>query len=242
MASSVSASTSERHGIRRSFYVWIAIAAAAIVFIGFARTYYLKSLFDTPGLTWLVHLHGLSLTLWFGLFFLQSYLIASHHTALHRRLGVFGGVLAALIVIIGVTALIHLVKTPQANPEDHVFLLQLLGADLFIFLLFSGFVGSAILMRRHGDVHKRLMLLGSLSLLWPPMSRIPIDFISQNFLVSLVLTDFCVIACVILDAVRNRRVHPVLAWGAALNILSLHLVNLAAGTETWLLIADRLVS
>ncbi len=242
MSPSASASISERHCIRRSFYVWIAIAAAVIVFIGFARTYYLKSLFDTPALTWLVHLHGLALTLWFGLFVLQSFLIASHHTVLHRRLGVFGGVLAVLIVIIGVTTLIHLVKTPQTNPEDHVFLLQLLGADLFIFLLFAGFVGSAILMRRHGDAHKRLMLLGTLSLLWPPMSRIPIDYISQNFLASLVLTDLCVIACVVLDAVRSRRVHPVLAWGAALNIFSLHLVNLAVGTETWLRFADRLIS
>ena len=109
-------------------------------------------------------------------------------------------------------------KTPQSDPNAHVFFLNYSGADLSIFLLFAGFVGAAILMRRRGDVHKRLMLLASLTLLWPPMSRIPIDFISQNFLVSLVLTDVCVIACVVIDAVRNRRIHPVLAWGAAVNI------------------------
>lgn len=242
MPSSISAPSSYRPGVRQSFYVWVAVAIAAIVFIGFARTYYLKALFDTPVLTWLVHLHGFLMTLWFGLFFLQSYLIASHRVALHRRLGVLGVILAVLIVVVGVKTLVHLVKTPQSDPNAHVFLLELLGADLSIFLLFAGFVGAAILMRRRGDVHKRLMLLASLTLLWPPMSRIPIDFISQNFLVSLVLTDVCVIACVVIDAVRNRRIHPVLAWGAAVNIVSLHLVNLTAGTETWLRFADRLVS
>lgn len=242
MPSSISVPGSDRPGVRHSFYVWAAVAIAAIVFIGFARTYYLKALFDTPVLTWLVHFHGSLMTLWFVLFFLQSYLIASHHVALHRRLGVFGSILAALIVVVGVTTLIHLVKTPQSDPDAHVFVLQLLGADLFIFLLFAGFISSAILLRRRGDVHKRLMLLGSLTLLWPPMSRIPIDFISQNFLVSLVLTDLCVIACVVIDALRNRRLHPVLAWGAGLNIVSLHLVNIAAGTQTWLRFADRLVS
>jgi hypothetical protein len=242
MSSCIPATSSGRYGARRSFFVWAAAAIAAIVFIGFARTYYLKAVFDTPVLTWLVHLHGFLLTLWFGLFFLQSYLIASHQEGLHRRLGIFGSILATLIVIVGVTTLLHLVKAPQSDPDGHIFLLELLGADLFIFLLFAGFVGAAILMRRKGDVHKRLMLLGSLTLLWPPMSRIPIDFISQNFLVSLVLTDLCVIACVVIDSVRNRRIHPVLGWGAVLNIASLHLVNLGVGTDTWLRIAARLVS
>ena len=102
MPSSISAPSSYRPGVRQSFYVWVAVAIAAIVFIGFARTYYLKALFDTPVLTWLVHLHGFLMTLWFGLFFLQSYLIASHRVALHRRLGVLGVILAVLIVVVGV--------------------------------------------------------------------------------------------------------------------------------------------
>jgi len=51
------------------FYAWVVVGAALIVFIGFARTYFLKGIFNTPRLPLLLHLHGAVLTLWFVLLF-----------------------------------------------------------------------------------------------------------------------------------------------------------------------------
>ena len=81
---------------RDSFYTWVAVGTFLIIFAGFARTYYLKILFGTPALPLLLHLHGLIFTLWFALFFIQARLIARHRVDLHRRLGIFGAVLARL--------------------------------------------------------------------------------------------------------------------------------------------------
>jgi hypothetical protein len=46
------------------FYTGLAVVAAAIVFAGFARTYYLKDLFGKPPLPSLLHLHGALFTSW----------------------------------------------------------------------------------------------------------------------------------------------------------------------------------
>ena len=49
------------------FFIGAVIAAFAIVFAGFVRTYYLKGFFGTPELPWRLDLHGLVMTLWFAL-------------------------------------------------------------------------------------------------------------------------------------------------------------------------------
>ena len=97
--------TGTRQGPRR-FYVGLAIAVLITVFLGFSRTYFLKSYFGTPELSLLVHLHGLVFTSWVLLFLAQTTLVATDRTDLHRRLGVGGAVLAALLLIVGTTTAI----------------------------------------------------------------------------------------------------------------------------------------
>jgi hypothetical protein len=78
----------------RRFYSWSAVAVALIVLVGFARTYYLKGFFGTRTLTPFVHFHGLVMSAWVVLFFVQTRLIAAHRVALHRALGLLGCSLA----------------------------------------------------------------------------------------------------------------------------------------------------
>src|SRR5438128_514722 len=89
----------------RIFYSSIAIVMALTVLIGFAPTYYSKLLGDAPMLTvgnapftWVVHLHGALFSSWVLLFVVQTALIANHRVAVHRRLGIAGGVLATAMV------------------------------------------------------------------------------------------------------------------------------------------------
>jgi hypothetical protein len=91
-----------RGGVDRRLYILAALAAVIIVFAGFARTYYLKGAYGGPALSGLVHLHGLVMTLWISIFVLQTTLVATGNTAVHQRVGVFGAVVAALVVIVGV--------------------------------------------------------------------------------------------------------------------------------------------
>ena len=92
--------------IDRRLYVSITIAAILLVFIGFARSFYLKPLFETPPISNLLLLHGVIMTLWFILFVVQMRLVATGRTHLHRQTGKIGAVLFVLILAVGTAAAI----------------------------------------------------------------------------------------------------------------------------------------
>jgi uncharacterized membrane protein YozB (DUF420 family) len=224
------------------FYVGAVVAAFAMVFAGFARPYYLRASFGGPALPLLLHLHGALTTSWFALFFTQTCLIDSHRIAWHRRLGIVGAVLALLLVAVGITTVMRFASRYVHSPIDGPVALSILGFSLVVLALFLLFVGTAIVLRRRPDFHKRLMLLATLSLLPPAIVRIPIDFIWDRNSVSFLLTDLCVIVAVVIETTRNRRLHPVFAWGTLLIIASTWLAYIAVQTQAWMHFATWLVS
>jgi|SRR5690349_19617301 len=84
-----------------------AVVAFAVVFAGFARTFFLRFLFTSTGMPGYLYLHGLLFSGWFVFFFIQSRLIAFHRVDLHRRLGMLGAGLAGLGVPVAVGVAIH---------------------------------------------------------------------------------------------------------------------------------------
>src|SRR3954470_23448155 len=85
----------------RRFYVGMAIAMAITVFVGFSRSYFLKGWYGTPELSRLLHLHGAVFTTWVLFFVAQTALVASGRTYLHRKMGIAGAVLAAVVAVLG---------------------------------------------------------------------------------------------------------------------------------------------
>src|SRR5437667_31131 len=100
----------------RRFFTGMALAAAVAVFVGFAPTYYLKGAFATPGLRPLFHLHGALFTSWIVLLLVQTVLVAARRVDIHRRLGVAGGVLAATMIVVGLTAAIDALRRGRIHP------------------------------------------------------------------------------------------------------------------------------
>ena len=224
----------------RRLYILAAILTPLIVLAGFARSYYLKPFFNTPDLAGrIVHLHGIVMTAWVLLFVTQISLVATRRTKIHQRLGVLGGVLAALVVIVGVlTALYAAARGASPGPPALSFLIIPLG-DM---LIFSILIGLALYYRRKLDVHKRLMLLAAINLLTPAIARIPLDFIINGGpLVFFGLTDLCLLACVAFDTFKHRRLHPVFLWGTVFVIAMQPLRLLIAGTDAWIGFAAALV-
>jgi hypothetical protein len=221
-----------------------AVGVALIVFAGFARSYYLRSLFNQPPLTGLVHLHGAVMTSWFLLFIAQARLVAAHRVDWHRRLGILCVVTAASVVVTGVAVMVATTaREVQAHPDSGVAAkyLSLLGFNLCILLTFALLFVGALVARRRPDVHKRLMLLASLTLLLPAVARLIHPLVNSHVVASLVF-DTCVLACVALDTARHRRLHPVFVRGAPFVIVSQHLFQAAALTLTWQTLAARLVA
>jgi len=194
------------------------LAALLIVFAGFARTYFLRLLFDAPGLTPLVHLHGALMSAWFVLFAMQTWLVATHRVRWHRRLGIAGVVLALAIVMIGPIVLVGATSRELNAPDGDPFFISIFGVDAVILLDFAILVATAIALRARSDFHKRLMLLATASIVLPAIGRLPIG------LVPIWLIFYaCVLVPVAVDTQRHRRLHPAFGWGAPLLLASQHL-------------------
>lgn len=228
-----------RKVVERRLYTWASIAVCLVVFAGFAKSYYLKVLFGTPELPALRHIHGLVMTLWFGLFVLQARLVSARRVDLHRRLGALGAVLAALVLVVGtVTAIDAARRGSSPGPPPLVFLAVPLG-DM---LVFATLAGLGLWFRSRRDIHRRLMLLSSVAILGAAFARIPLDCVRNGGpLLFFGLTDLFVLACVAFDTRTNRRLHPAFGWGALFVLASHPLRIMLANTSTWMRFATWLV-
>jgi hypothetical protein len=197
----------------RPLYSAAAVVAALVVLAGFAPSYYLKSFFGAADLTTLKHIHGVVMTSWFVLFFVQARLAATGRIAIHRQLGVAGVFAAVLVVMVGTTLGIAAARagvTPVPGIPPLVFLVLPVGEMVAFAVLFS----AAIALRKRSDYHKRLMLLASVAMLSPAFARFPTEAIGLSGPpVFFALTDLVILGCIAYDTVKNRRLHPAFAAG-----------------------------
>ena len=230
----------------RRFYGGMAIALALTVFVGFGPTYYLRFFSGGPKttitggpFTALVHVHGALFTAWVLLFITQTALISSRRVAVHRRLGVAGAVLATCMVVAGTSIAVATAARGSAPPGMQP--LQFLVIPLVDMILFAGFVGCALTLRRDRETHKRLMLIAYVCLVvaafgrWPGLSSLgPPGFFGAAFLF--------IVAGGIYDYVTRRRVHRAYLWGGAVFLVSVPLRLLISTTGAWRSFAEWLTS
>src|ERR1700693_2952745 len=88
----------------------MALLILGVVFIGFAHTYYLAGVFHSKLPSPLVHLHGALFSGWVILLIIQITLVAVGRVNWHMRLGIFGMILAGLMVLVGFATLIGAVR------------------------------------------------------------------------------------------------------------------------------------
>jgi hypothetical protein len=229
----------------RVFYSSLAVFMAITVLVGFAPTYYLRSLFGAPAtvsgatsLSLLTQAHGALFTAWVLLFVVQTALIAQRRAAVHRRVGIAGVVLAAAMVIVGTaTALAAAARggAPAGVPAT-VFLI----IPLTDMVLFAGFVTAAVLQRRNREAHKRLMLLAYICIIVAAVARLP-GLISFGPLAFFGVTFVFVLIGMIYDYATRGRVHPVYVWGGAIFLVSVPLRLMIAETAAWQAFAEFLV-
>jgi len=223
------------------YFLFISGCFLALIFWTFARTYYLKSFFDTPALTPLVQVHGAVMSGWVLLLSVQSGLVAAGQVRWHRYLGWVGAVWAILVVILGsTTTLAASAREVHQHTRFANIQLTVSGLELLQMLLFALLVITAILLRYRPDFHKRLMLLTIACLLPSALARLPIDILDNRLI--LWFLDALVLTCVGIDTWRNRRLHPAFGWGAAIVLGALHAAFYATQTGAWISFGRRLVS
>ena len=213
----------------RLFHSGMAVAFLVTGLAGFAPTYYLKDVYHAPPLSPLLHVHGLVFTSWLLLLVVQSALVAAHRVDLHKRLGIAGAILAAVMIPLGITTAIDAARRGVQIPgmEPLPFMVFPIGAVV----MFAGFVGVAIWKRRKPEIHRRLIVLGTVSILTPAIVRL--SFVGRNPILALALSLLFVFAGMIHDWKSRGRVHPLYIWGGLIILLSGPIRSGIGHTAAW---------
>jgi hypothetical protein len=212
------------------FFVAMFLLVLAVVFIGFAHTYYLAGIFHAKLPSLLVHVHGAVFSCWILLLFAQTALVFTDHVEWHKRLGIFGAVLAGVMVVLGFATLIAALRRHAdvgMRPES------LFAADTLQLSLFAVLVYWALLVRADGPAHKRLMLLATVSLLGPALSRWPFAFVISSAWVFFGILDSFLIFLIVFDLWSRRRIRRVTIWGSLLIVAMQYAMGPLAHAAFW---------
>ncbi|RPI48611.1 MAG: hypothetical protein EHM55_25300 [Acidobacteria bacterium] len=227
----------------RIFYTSTALLLAAIVFAGFAPTFYMRTA-SLPALSTLLTVHGSLFTLWIVLLIAQTSFIAANRRTLHTRVGIAGMFLGVGMIVFGSAAAVDALRrgaAPLPGVDPRTFLVVPLG-DI---ALFAGFLAAGFYFRRSPETHKRLMLVATMSLLGAAFGRI-IPRLGVDTLVD--AGPFAIFGPIVMliaigaayDVATRGRVHRVYIWSAIVIALSVPLRFAIGSSAPWLAFADGL--
>ncbi len=222
----------------RIFFMGMASASALTLVLGFLPSYFHRGA-ELPALTPLYQLHGALCTAWVAVLVVQTVLVASRRTDIHRTLGVAAVVLAAVVFAVGVAVSVETLRRnggpPGGDPR------KFLAIPLGDIIVFGALVSAAVVQRRSSETHKRLMLLATISLLTAAVARF-LRQVGMGGAPNLFFgTDVFVLALVLYDLASRGRVQPATLWGGALVVgFKPLLFYVLSGTPTWLALADAL--
>lgn len=232
-----------RTSSRTNYYVIISVVALAIVLAGFTLTYIVPVTRSTSlSFRPMVHIHGLMYFAWMLLFIFQAGLVRWGNSALHKKVGVGGFILAGGMVIIGLlTAITAARLNSPAMTISGLTAKQFLIVPITDMILFTIFLGLSLGSLKNYEAHKRLMILATLSVIPAAIGRIAGIFEISNLFVILLIQHGILYAGLIFDFVKRRSIHPAYIWGG-LVLVVVHLTRFPLGmTEWWGAIANWLV-
>lgn len=185
----------------RVYFTAMAFLMLGIVVVGFAPSYFLAGVFRAPLPSTLIHIHGAVFSSWIILFVVQNVLIATRNVRIHRKLGWFGAAIATAMVILGIMATSDSLRrgaTPSIFTPPQFVALNDVGI-----LVFGIMVGLAVWQRRNGPIHKRLMLIATISIMPPALVRLSLHV--HKPLLSPVVMLVLLLSVVVFDIATRRR-------------------------------------
>ena len=218
------------------FFSTMSVAMAAVVAVGFLRTYSARIAAGT--VSPLAHLHGAVFALWMILFIAQAVLVAQGRTRWHRRVGLGGTFLAVVILVSGtVTAIVAVRHGFHGNPPSpQTPVAFLLTAPLRDMVVFGSLTGAAIALSRNVQTHKRLMIMATLGALVPAGAG---RFSNPVF--GLIVLVVLLAAGPVYDWLSHRRVYGAYIWGIGVTLGSWAIFYALAQTSMWQSFAQGLI-
>jgi hypothetical protein len=233
--------------VARWFYVWMAGACALIAFAGFAPTYWMQLPAGTFVGSPLLHLHGLLFSAWTLFFLFQTTLVARGKVVRHRAWGMLGISLATAMLLVGFAAADEVLgRRLEAGYGDKARAFHIVSTSMIS--LFAVFVCAAIAYIPRPEIHKRLMLLATITILPPAVARMFYVFnvgmeaglrpglagprTVESVMMSAWIADVLVLIAVAYDWRTRGRVHPAYLIGGAA-IVGVQLLRAPVSTTQW---------
>lgn len=188
----------------------MAMVAIAAVTIGFSTTYFIPVAGGTFAGPLVAHVHGLLFMAWIAMVLLQPMLIRQRRSDLHRKLGLIALPLAVAMAISGLGVGTFAVSRDLAAGVGDIAYSQLIGvvAAMIIFVLY---VSIAAASRKKPDWHKRMMLLATITVLWPAWFRFRhlLPFVPHpDIILGVVVSDSLVLVAMVRDRLKFGQIHP----------------------------------
>lgn len=214
--------------IGRHFYVGLAFAIAVVVAVGFGRTAD-AALFHPPApRPWILYVHAAMFTTWVLVFAAQTALVRLRRVAWHKRLGMAGAGLGALMPFVGVWTAFAMTRLQRAEGHSESAGEAFLVVSCFDMLAFAVTFGLAIYWRRRVAYHRRLMLMATCGLTVAAFARFPAWLMPHN--TWYVAVDGLILAAVARDWIIERRANPVYVYG-------LPILALGQATTMWIYVS-----
>jgi hypothetical protein len=239
---------------RPQFYFWISCACLAVALIGFMPTYFApmaQGKFDAPPI---IHIHGVILFSWVAFFVFQSWLAAKGKVADHRAWGLVGvSILTAMVFIVVqvVSMRIRQASAPGMPAEVTRSVLAFAWVSISsIALVIPAFILAMVYLKRP-EVHKRLLLLLTVSLLGAPIARWFLTFAAPPptpglpaafamaappatvAVLPALLGDILLLIAMTYDWRTRGRPHPVYLIGGAILVLQQLTQQQVADLPAW---------
>jgi hypothetical protein len=215
------------------FFSAMALLILGTVLVGFARTYYFAGVFVAHVPNPLVHVHAAVFSSWILLFIAQTSLVSAGRLDLHRRLGVLGAALAgAMVVLALLVATDSLTRgfTPPGSTFDPQTFYSI---PVFETAVFCVLIVWALRVRLDGPAHKRLILIATVSLMGPAVSRWPFVPIAHTGLWISAILVFFIFLVAAFDLWSRRRIHRVTVQGGLFMIITHQLMVPIGFTPAW---------
>lgn len=199
-----------RSGSER-FFVVAALAMTLVIVAGFSNQLAMgRSSFYSPPL---VHAHAIMFMGWVTIYLLQNIFVATDRMLLHRRLGWVAAGWMVPMIVLGIGVTLAMVRRGQAPFFFRP--LQFLVFDPVTVIAFACLTGSAILLHKRTEWHRRLHLCGMALLMAPGFGRLlPLPLLQPwaweaSFAAGLAFP----IAGVVTDLRRDGHIHPAWRYG-----------------------------
>jgi hypothetical protein len=244
--------------VERRFYIGIGLFMVLLIAAAFGPSLAGQSNRNSPA-TALVIAHGIVLLAWTLLYLTQAAFVATGRTAVHRRLGALGFVLATAVIVLGYFAVVGFARRHYDLGGDIIRAISRTGSPLrdptaMLFplselLIFGSLVAAALWYRHRPEIHKRLMLLALLSLATEPILHLVGHLTiywpalrGSGGRIAALLTILLLTVSAIYDRVVNGRVHAVSLWTPIVAFVWQNvLVFVVLPSALWREIAGRLI-